>query len=396
MEIKARYRLIGLFMLAVLGLGFGFVYWLQNNGTIGARKTYSVHFQDSVGGLLIGAAVLFDGIHVGEVTGLTLSSDNPHLIVVTLSVDKMTPLRADTSARIEFQGLMGTPAVSLNGGSPSLPKLNTMAQPPALSAGPGAGQGFTDMARQVLGRFDKLLADNSTDLHDTIANLKIFSATLSKNSGRFNTIIGGLEKTFAAPPKPPMAIYDLTAPRDFPPLKQPPVQRQLAVADPTTILILDTQQILVKPQTGPTHAIENAQWSDSLPRLLQEKIIQSFENAHYLGDVTRPLDGFVADDRLLIDLRAFDIAQDPQPHAVIEFTAKILSKEGKIVGARLFRAEAPAKAVDAAAAAAAFNEAFGKVATDLVRWVAPLLFEGKAVPLKAKPIQRTPPVQGPD
>ncbi len=385
MEIKARYRLIGLFMLMVMGLGFGFVYWLQNAGGLGERKTYTIHFQNTVGGLRIGAPVFFNGIKVGEVTGLTLSRDNPHLIIATISVDKPTPLRADTSVRIDFQGLVGTAAVSLNGGSPSLPKLNTMPEPPALSAGPGAGEGLTDMARQALGRLDKLLADNSTDLHDTIGNFKTFSATLAKNSDRLDTIISGLEKTFAAPPKPPMAIFDLTAPQKFPPLKQPP-QGQLAIADPTTILIFDTQQILLKPQQGPTRAIPNAQWGDSLPKLIQEKVIQSFENAHYLSAVARPLDALAADYQLLIDLRTFDIGLTPSPHAEIDFVAKILAKDGKIIGARLFHAEAPASADDAPGAAAALNEAFGKAATDLVGWAAPLVFENKPS-AKGKPVQ---------
>ncbi|MHB8886439.1 MAG: ABC-type transport auxiliary lipoprotein family protein [Methylovirgula sp.] len=386
MEIKSRYRLVGVFMLLVIALGFGFVYWLQNAGGLAERKTYQIRFEDTVGGLQVGAPVMFNGIRVGEVTRLHLNVADPHIIVVTIAVNKSTPLRADTSVRIDFQGLTGAATVSLNGGSANLPVLNTMANPPPLSAGPAAGQGLTDMARQVLGKLDKIVGDNSTDLHDTIVNLKTFSGALSKSSGKIDTILGGLEKTFAAPPKPPMAVYDLTAPHDFPPLKQAPAQRQLAIADVTTILSFDTQQILLKPQTGSTRAIENAQWSDSLPRLLQEKFIQSFENAHYLGEVTRPLDGLDADDRLLVDLRAFDIALGAQPHAVIDFTAKILSKDGKIVGARLFHAEAPAKSVDAADAAAALNEAFGKVATDLVEWVAPLLFEGKTVPQKAKPI----------
>ncbi|QXX75913.1 ABC-type transport auxiliary lipoprotein family protein [Methylovirgula sp. HY1] len=387
MEIKSRYRLVGLFMLVVIALGFGFVYWLQNAGGLAERKTYQIRFEDTVGGLQVGAPVMFNGIRVGEVTGLHLNIADPRIIIVKIAVNKSTPLRADTLVRIDFQGLTGAAAVALNGGSANLPLLNTMANPPPLLAGPAAGQGLTDMARHVLGKLDKIVGDNASDLHDTIVNLKTFSAALSKSSGKIDPLLGGLEKTFAAPPKPPMAIYDLTAPHDFPPLKQAPSQRQLAIPDVTTILNFDTQQILLKPQTGATRAIANAQWSDSLPRLLQEKFIQSFENAHYLSEVTRPLDGLEADDRLLVDLRAFAIALGPQPHAVIDFTAKILSKDGKIVGARLFHAEVPAKSLDAADAAAALNTAFGKVATDLVDWVAPLLFEGKAVPPhKASPI----------
>lgn len=388
MEIKARYRLIGLFVLIVIGLGFAFVYWLENAGGFVQRKTYVIHFSNTVGGLQIGAPVLFNGIRVGEVTNLTLDADDPHIITVRIAINKSTPLRADTLVRIEVQGLMGTPSIALSGGSPKLPKLNAMVHPPALSAGPTASQGLTDMARQVLSRLDKLFAENSSDLHDTIVNFKTFSHALAKNSGKIDTILAGLEKTFAAPPKPKMAIYDLAAPRGFPPVKQKP-QRQLAIADPTTILIFDTQQILVKPKKGPTRAIENAQWSDSLPRLIQEKIIQSFENAHYLSAVSRPFEGLQADNRLLIDLRAFYIVLAPKPHAEVEFTAKILSKAGKIVGARLIRAEAPAEATDAPAATAALNAAFDKAARELVTWAAPLALDGTpqtgAAPNQAAP-----------
>jgi phospholipid/cholesterol/gamma-HCH transport system substrate-binding protein len=77
METRARYALIGLFMLAVILASFGFVYWLENKGGFAERKTYQVRFQGSVSGLLIGSAVLFNGIRVGEVTHLTLSADAP-------------------------------------------------------------------------------------------------------------------------------------------------------------------------------------------------------------------------------------------------------------------------------------------------------------------------------
>lgn len=389
MEIKARYRLIGLFMLIVIGLGFGFVYWLQNAGGLAERKSYQIRFEDTVGGLQIGAPVQFNGIRVGEVTGLKLGAD-PHLIFATIAIDKSTPLRADTSVRLDFQGLTGSAVVLLNGGSANLPLLNTMANPPPLEAGPSAGQGLSDMARQVLGRLDKIFGENSGDLHDTIANLKTFSAALAKNSGRIDTILGGLEKTFAAPAKPPMAVYDLEAPKNFPEPKAPP-QALLAVADPTTILTFDTQQILLKPPQGSMRGIENAQWGDSLPKLIQEKIIQSFENAHYLGAVSRPLDRLDADYQLLIDLRAFDIVLAAKPHAEVEFTAKILAKDGKIVGAKLIHAEAPvagsaAQPPDAASATAALNSAFGAAARDLVGFAAPLVFANKPT-AKGKPMQ---------
>src|SRR5579872_1327413 len=174
MEIKARYRLIGLFMLAIIGLGFVFVYWLQNAGSLGERSSYTLQFTDNVGGLQPGAPVMFDGLRVGEVTSVVIDSNDPHLILVTVGIGKGTPLRADTAVRIDYQGLTGAAAVALNGGSPKLPKLNTMANPPMLIATPSASQGLSDMAREVLNRIDKLVGDNSGDLHDTIGNLKTF------------------------------------------------------------------------------------------------------------------------------------------------------------------------------------------------------------------------------
>ena len=51
---------------------FGFVYWLNNAGGLSERTVYQVRFENTVSGLLPGAAVLFNGIRVGEVTGLQL------------------------------------------------------------------------------------------------------------------------------------------------------------------------------------------------------------------------------------------------------------------------------------------------------------------------------------
>lgn len=376
MEIKARYRLIGLFMLIVIGMGFGFVYWLQNAASFSERNSYRIRFSGTIGGLQVGAPVMFNGLRVGEVTGLAIDADNPHQIIVLIGVEKSTPMRADTSVRIDYQGLMGSAAIALSGGSPNLPKLNTMVRPPELAADPSAGEGLSDMARRVLTRVDKVFADDSGDLHDTIANLKTFSAALAKNSNKIDTILGGLEKTFAAPAKPVVTIFDLSAPTDFPVPRQQ-TQTLLVIADLKTIPTFDTQQLITKPKNGPATAIAHAQWSDTVPKLIQEKLVQTFENAHYLGAVSLPIDQLSADYQLLIDLRAFDVTGAPE-HAEIEFTARILAKNGKIVGARLFHADAPTATSDAAGAAQAMNEVFGKTARDLVAWTAPLVFDTPA------------------
>src|ERR1700759_4576910 len=96
METRAPFVVVGAFVLAAILAVFGFVYWLNNVGGIGKRETYQVVFSGPVPGLLVGAAVLFNGIRVGEVTSLDLVADRPHDVHVTIAVDEQTPVRADT------------------------------------------------------------------------------------------------------------------------------------------------------------------------------------------------------------------------------------------------------------------------------------------------------------
>jgi phospholipid/cholesterol/gamma-HCH transport system substrate-binding protein len=367
MEIRAPYAFIGLFVLVAIGAVFGFVYWMHNAGGLEARTVYQVRFVNTVAGLLPGAAVLFNGIRVGEVTNLQLTPDNPRQITATVAVATTTPVRPDTHAGLEFQGLTGVPVVALEGGTASAQWTTSPGGLRALDADPLAGQSMTQAARDALRRVDSVLAENSEPLRDTIANLKTFSAALSRNADRVDGILAGLEKmTGGGPANVPPIVYDLTAPRTFPAAKAP--SGLLTVLDPTAIIMFDTQKILVRPSgaEGPTFA--NARWSDNLPKLFYARVVQSFENANLLRSVARPTDGLTADYQLLIDIRSFQLLMSAEPVADVEFAARILSNNGKIVDARVFHATARPAAADAAATAAALNEAFGKTVVELVVW----------------------------
>ena len=85
METRARYTLIGAFMLAVIAASFAFVYWLENKGGLGQRDYYRVRFDGSISGLLVGSAVLFNGIRVGEVTDLGLDPEHPERAMATIA-----------------------------------------------------------------------------------------------------------------------------------------------------------------------------------------------------------------------------------------------------------------------------------------------------------------------
>lgn len=372
METRAPYALVGLLVVAAIGAVFGFVYWLNNTAGFSNRTNYEIRFENTVSGLLKGAGVLFNGIRVGEVIDLKLSPDDPRMVIATVAVAADTPVRADTHVGLEFQGITGVPVIALEGRSKMPPPLPS-AGLPVLTADPKAGVSMTQAARDALTRFEGLLAENSEPLHSTLTNFSTFSAALARNSDRLDGIITAVERlTGTGPAAAAPIVYDLTAPRDFPAVKKAP-SGQFSIPEPTAVLMFDTQKILVRPSGAEGPTFTNAKWSDNIPKLLQARIIQSFENAGLLGSVARPMDGLTAGHQLLIDIRSFQLSLAAAPQAEVEFSAKILADDGKIVDARIFRATVPSVTADAPAAAAALDEAFRKTALELVAWASALI-----------------------
>jgi phospholipid/cholesterol/gamma-HCH transport system substrate-binding protein len=369
MEIRARYILIGGFVLAfVLGM-FGFVYWLNNVGGLGQRTIYEIRFDQPVAGLTIGSSVLFNGIRVGAITELKLDPHDPKRLTAMVSVDPSTPIRDDTQVDVTYQGLTGAPAIALKGGEESSPPLKSENhRPPVLVAPAGVGENLMDSARGTLHKIDTLIADNSKPLHTAITGFATFADMLGRNSKRIEGMIGGLEKlTGGGPEKLPPLLYDLSAAKDFP-AETKPINGQMSIPDVSSILLFDTQKIMIRKADGTFANVDGGQWADNLPKLMQSRVLESFENAHQLTAVSRPYDQLQPQYRLELGIRNFQIALAKTPTAVVEFTARILDDKGAVIGAKLFDETAPAKSTKAADAADALNAAFSKAAKELVDW----------------------------
>lgn len=368
MEIRARYTLIGAFTLAAIAAAFAFVYWLNNAGGLGSRAMYRVRFENTVAGLLKGSAVLFNGIRVGEVSALQLSADNPKQVIALLAIDTATPVRTDTKAGIEFQGLMGAPVISLKGGLAASPMLPVDGKdPPLLVADPDSGQNMTEAARGVLRHIDGVVTDNAEPLKGLIANINTFSAVLAKNTDRVDGILSGIERMTGGAKKSSAHVFDLITPHDFPKLTKIPAG-QLVVPEPEVLGNLFNDEIVVRSADGVRNTTFAAKWPDTLSRVLQSRIIQGFENANYLNALGRQPEGLKIDYQLLIDVRSFQVVTAAEPHADIEFSAKIVADTGQILGAKIFKASVPAQTTDEASIAAGLNAAFAKAVTELVVW----------------------------
>lgn len=378
MENRARYILVGLFTLAVIAAGFAFTYWLNTTGALQQRSYYRIRYQNSVAGLLVGSAVQFNGVRVGEVTALDLNPAKPKEVVVTVAVTPSTPVRADTKAGIAFQGLMGAPAVALSGGS-TMPLLETSsANIPVLMAEPNAGETMTEATLGALHRVDAVVSENSAPLKSTIANLSKFTDALARNSDRVDGILAGLERMTGAS-KTQNTAFGLTAAHAFPKFKKPDVGL-LVVQYPVAAAALGQDKILILDAGELKPFVPEAKWNDMLLEQVQSSIVQSFENAGLLAQVSRPLDGVTPDFQLITDIRNFQIRAGTPATADVEFSTKILNNEGHVVGARLFHATNPISSMDAASAARALDAAFGSMLLDLVVWTSTIIGGAPSTP----------------
>jgi phospholipid/cholesterol/gamma-HCH transport system substrate-binding protein len=365
MEVHARYILMGVFALAVLALGFGFVYWLQAGGGLGERTSYQIRFGDQVAGLSKGSAVLFNGVRIGEVTSLSLDPGNPNDVTVEVAVDRKAPIRADTKAGIDFQGLAGAPAIALTGGSPTLaPLASADARARVLTAEPNAGQSMTQAARDVLRNLDVVIADNSAPLKSAIASIDKFAGALARNSDKVDGILAGLDRLTGGGAKPQPRVYELKPATVFPPIALFP-QGQLQIPDPTSLANIETEKILVDGDKG---RLDDGQWADVLPRVVQSALVRSFENAGYKRIIGRAPDAVKADYQLLVDIRRFHITSATPSVAEVEFGARIVKPDGSVTEVKVFVARAQSQGTAVPQAVEALRQAFEKVASDIVVW----------------------------
>jgi phospholipid/cholesterol/gamma-HCH transport system substrate-binding protein len=322
----------------------------------------------AVAGLLRGSAVLFNGIRVGEVTALALDPARPRQVNATIAIDREAPVRKDTEVSIDFQGLTGSPVVTLTGGSSSEAPTGVNGEPPLLIARTDAGQTMSQSAREVLHRLDGILAENAKPLQSLIANIDTFAAALARNSDRVDGIVAGLERmTGGAAAKARTLTFNLR-PLRVPEIKDRAPGVQVIVPEPTSLMSLDTEKIAMVSADGVFSSLPNGQWSDGVTRIVQAVIIRGLEDSRAFGGVSRPLDELNVDFRLAIDVRKFQIG--PTQEAEVELSGKIIDGKGRIIAAQVFRTSAPAGASDPAAAVAGFDQAMARIGPEIVTWVA--------------------------
>lgn len=180
MEKNANYALVGLSSLILfIGLMI-FVVWLARLRINAEYDLYDILFQGPINGLSQGGEVRFNGIKVGEVTKIALDRTNPSRVIARARVTSDVPIRVDSYATLEPQGITGVNYVQITAGTATKPLLkNTVprgtipilrSQRSALSDLLQGGGTVLTRTVEVLDRVNRVLSDQ---------NIKTFSAALS-------------------------------------------------------------------------------------------------------------------------------------------------------------------------------------------------------------------------
>jgi cholesterol transport system auxiliary component len=163
--------------------------------------------------------------------------------------------------------------------------------------------------------------------------------------------------------------FDLSAPREG--LTRSHGRAILIVPEPVAIFALDSERIVIRAANGELSYLSNAQWSDRMPRLVQARVVQTFENRGRAA-VGRPGDRLAGALTLLLDVRVFEV-REMERAAAIEVAAKLVGAgSGSVRAARLFGASAPVGAIDGPGVTAAMDQALARVLTDLTGWASAL------------------------
>lgn len=164
---------------------------------------------------------------------------------------------------------------------------------------------------------------------------------------------------------PPPATFDLSAPTGS--VRGRPAG-QFIVPSPLSLMIYDGDRIVVR-QGGQVSVLKGAQWADRLPRLIQTRLIQTFENVGMTAGIGRPGERIAADRQINLDIRAFEIDAD-RGEAVVEITVKLVrDATGRVGASRIFSATEPAQP-EPASATSALDAALSRVMIQIVAWTA--------------------------
>jgi cholesterol transport system auxiliary component len=151
----------------------------------------------------------------------------------------------------------------------------------------------------------------------------------------------------------------------------PTVTWQLVVEEPSTARGIDTDRIAIAPSALEVKYLGGARWADRAPRMVQQLLIQSFENTKKIVSVGRQSIGLRSDFVLKVELREFQAEKTPEGGTVVRvrLNLKLVRPAlGQIIASQSFESVKPAASENVPDIVQAFDDAVGAVLKRSVTW----------------------------
>jgi phospholipid/cholesterol/gamma-HCH transport system substrate-binding protein len=173
MERNANYALVG-FASLVLFVGLAaFVLWLAQVRFARDYDFYDIVWDGPVRGMSVGGEVHFNGIKVGEVSRIALDPTNASRVISRIKITSDVPIKTDSYATQEPQGVTGVNYVQITAGTASRPLLKDStphgqvpvirSQKSTLSDLIEGGGTVLQRSIEALDRVNRVLSDQNID-----------------------------------------------------------------------------------------------------------------------------------------------------------------------------------------------------------------------------------------
>ncbi len=158
------------------------------------RDIYYIVFEDySVSGLQVGGPVNYQGIKVGRIETIKIDPKNVSKIILTISVDAGTPIKADTEAVLTLIGITGLKAVEIRGGTNASALLKPNSY---IKTGVSMMDDISDRAVSIAEKID-LIAANIYDMTST-ENRKNIATILEQTSLLISDVRASMSTTLSS------------------------------------------------------------------------------------------------------------------------------------------------------------------------------------------------------
>ena len=175
----------------------------------------------------------------------------------------------------------------------------------------------------------------------------------------------------------PLEVYELRAPTDIPTAKGRTLPREVIVELPTTSGALETDRIMIRPNSLQAQYLPDVRWSEPAPVMVQTLMLRSIEATEGVRYVARQPLAANGDFIVVTELTDFqaELGDDEKTAIVrIRLIARIVREDdASIVASRTFVSAAQSSALDTQELVKAFDTAAGSLLSDFAAWVLSVL-----------------------